>query len=253
MFLRLHGAAHGRFIVDPDLAPDLRVGVFGQKAEYPAWVRFSSDVQPGAPDLKGTCGIGIKLFGVDGEKLLSPDEAAVTHDFILQNHDVFFVDTAKDMCEFTCASLHGKGDAYLAAHPVTQQVLDAMEKVVDSVLTTPYWSVLPYRFGEARYVKYKLEPLDAPPAEAAPDFEDPFYLRADLHARMRKGVARFRFLAQFRTDDATMPLDAATVRWSEAASPPVALGILELPLQDLDARGPVSYTHLDVYKRQVRG
>ena len=241
VFLRLHGVAHGRFVVDPDLPPALRVGVFGQQAEYPAWVRFSSDLQPGAPDLKGTCGIGIKLFGVKGEKLLAPDEAAVTHDFILQNHDVFFVDTAQAMCEFTCASLHGKGDAYLAAHPVTRQVLDAMEQVVDSVLATPYWSVLPYRFGDARYVKYKLEPLDAPPAEAAPDFDDPFYLRADLHARLRKGVARFRFLAQFRTDEATMPLDAATVRWDEDASPPVALGILELPLQDLDARGQSAY------------
>ena len=241
VFLRLHGAAHGRFLVDPDLPQDLRVGVFGQKSEYPAWVRFSSDVQPGAPDLKGTCGIGIKLFGVDGEKLLAPDREATTQDFILQNHDVFFVDTAKDMCEFTCASLHGKGDAYLAAHPVTQQVLDAMEKVVDSVLTTPYWSVLPYRFGESRYVKYWLEPLEAPPADAAPDFDDPFYLRADLHARLRKGTARFRFMAQFRTDDATMPLDAATVRWSAEASPPVALGILELPMQDLDARGQSTY------------
>jgi hypothetical protein len=241
VFLRLHGVAHGRFLVDPDLAPELRVGVFGQAKEYPAWVRFSADVQPGAPDLKGTTGIGIKLFGVEGEKLLDPDQDALTHDFILQNHDVFFVDTAKDMCEFTCASLHGKSAQYLKDHPVTAQVLDAMEKVVDSALTTPYWSVLPYAFGDARYVKYKLEPLDAPPADDAPDVNDPFYLRADLHARLRKGPARFRFLVQFRTDPATMPLDAATVRWSEDASPPVQLGILELAQQDLGARGQSTY------------
>lgn len=241
VFLRLHGAAHGRFVVDPDLPEALRVGVFAQAREYPVWVRFSADVQPGAPDLKGTTGIGIKLFGVEGEKLLAPDQDALTHDFILQNHDVFFVDTAKDMCEFTCASLHGKADQYLRDHPVTQQVLDAMEKVVDSALTTPYWGVLPYAFGEGRYVKYKLEPIEAAAPDALPDFDDPFYLRADLHARLRRGPARFRFMVQLRTDDAAMPLDAATVQWSEALSPPVQVGILELPQQDAGARGQSTY------------
>jgi hypothetical protein len=29
-----------------------------------------------------------------GPKLLAPDEDTTTHDFLLQNHDVFFVDTA---------------------------------------------------------------------------------------------------------------------------------------------------------------
>lgn len=241
VFLRLHGAAQGRFIVDPALPEHLRVGVFAQAKDYPVWVRFSADVQPGRPDLKGTTGIGIKLFGVDGEKLLQPDQDAITHDFILQNHDVFFVDTAKDMCEFTCQSLHGKGDEYLKDHPVTARILDDMEKVVDSVLTTDYWSVLPSSFGQDRFVKYKLEPLDATPAETTADFDDPFYLRADLHARMRKGPARFSFLLQFQTNDKDMPLDAATVRWSEDASPPVQVGILELPQQDLDARGQSTY------------
>jgi len=241
VFLRLHGVAHGSFVVDPDLPDKLRVGVFAQRPEYPVWVRFSADIQPGVPDLKGTTGIGIKLFHVEGEKLLVPDQDAITHDFILQNHDVFFVDTAKDMCEFTCQSLHGKSAEYLADHAVTAQVLKDMEKVVESVLTTDYWSVLPSRFGEDRYVKYKLEPLESPPAEMLPDFDDPFYLRADLHSRMRKGTARFRLLVQFQTNDHDMPLDAATVRWSETASPPVPVGILELPMQDLDARGQSTY------------
>src|SRR5262245_39280642 len=138
VFLRLHGVAHGRFIVDANLPEHLQVGVFAQAKEYPIWVRFSSDLQPGVPDLNGTCGIAIKLFGVRGDKLLVPDQHATTHDFVLQNHDVFFVDTAKDMCEFTCAALHGKEKDYLKTHPVTKEVLDAMAKAVDSVLTTPY-------------------------------------------------------------------------------------------------------------------
>src|SRR5262249_944327 len=154
VFLRLHGVAHGRFVVADNLPQDFRVGVFGQKPEYPVWVRFSGDIQPGSPDLKGTAGVAIKLFGVEGKKLLPPEEDATTHDFILQNHDVFFADTAKDMCEFTCQALNGKFNEYVKAHPVTGQVLDEMAKVVNSVLATSYWSGLPYRFGEGKYVKY---------------------------------------------------------------------------------------------------
>ena len=242
VFLRLHGVAHGRLLINPDLPRELRVGVFAQSPEYPVWVRFSSDLQPGKPDLKGTMGIGIKLFGVAGEKLLTPDENANTHDFILQNHDVFFVDNAKDMCEFTCQSLHGKGNEYLRDHPKTKQILAEMEKQVPSVLVSDYWSVLPSRFGADRYVKYKLEPVDpVPGGDCPPDYDDPFYLRGDLHARLGKGEARFRFMLQFQTNEREMPLDAATVRWSEQASPPIHVATLILPQQDAGTRGQSSY------------
>ncbi|MCU0686667.1 MAG: LodA/GoxA family CTQ-dependent oxidase, partial [Polyangiaceae bacterium] len=243
VFLRLHGVAHGRFVINPDLPAELRVGVFGQAPEYPVWVRFSSDVQPGVPDQKGTVGVGLKLFGVKGEKLLEPDQDASTHDFIFQNHDVFFTDTARDMCEFTCQSLHGQGEAYLAQHPRTKEILDAMAKEVPSALSSLYWSVLPFRFGDGRFVKYKLEPVDRAPGEpvAPVDDGDPFYLRADLRARLGRGEARFKFLVQFQTDARAMPLDAATVSWSETASPPVHVATLILPAQDLDARGQSTY------------
>ena len=241
VFLRLHGVAHGRFVVAPGLPEALRVGVLAQATEYPVWVRFSADVQPGRPDLKGTTGIGIKLFGVTGEKLLEPDQNASTQDFILQNHDVFFVDTAKDMCEFTCQSLHGKGAEYEAQHPITAQVLQEMQKTVESALTTNYWSVLPSRFGDGRFVKYKLEPITAPACDGPPDLNDPSYLRADLHARLKAGEARFRFMVQLQTNDRDMPLDAATVRWSEEASRPIHVATLVLPAQDLATRGQASY------------
>jgi hypothetical protein len=241
VFLRLHGVVHGVFEIRPDLPQNLRVGVFGQKASYPVWVRFSSDLQPGTPDLGGTVGIALKLFDVDGAKLLAPDQNAGTHDFLLQNHDVFFVDTAKDMCEFTCQSLNGNGDDYLAKHPITKQILDDMEKVVDSVLATPYWSGLPSRFGNGRFVKYKLEPDVVPELVSEIDDEDPFYLRADLHDRLRNGEARFRLMVQFQIDEATMPLDQATVRWSEEASPPIHVATLILPAQDLDTRNQSEY------------
>jgi hypothetical protein len=243
VFRRMHGVAHGTFVVRPDLPEELRVGVFARGGEIPAWVRFSSDVKDNVDDLKGTCGVGIKLFGVEGEKVMEPDQDATTHDFLFQNFPVFFCDTAKDMCEFTRASVQSPAakNAYLAAHPVTAQILDAMEIVVPTVLGSDYWSVIPFRFGPRRYAKYKLEPETVPPRKGEPDYGDPGYLRADLHERMGNGEARFRFMVQLRTHDEQMPLDRATVRWSDDLSPPIHVATLVLPRQDLGTRGQDAY------------
>jgi hypothetical protein len=234
VFRRTHGVAHGTFVVRPDLPPELCVGVFAQRSEYPVWVRFSSDIQPGKPDYKGgSAGIGIKLFGVEGPKVMEPDQGAGTQDFILQNFPIFFVDNATEMCEISQGG---------NPNPRSDQILDDMDHPVDSVLETPYWSVLPSRFGADRYCKYKIEPEVVPPGTGqAPDHDDPFYLRADLHARMRNGETRLRFMVQLRTDDDEMPLDQATVEWSEAVSPPIHVATLVLPQQDLDTRGQAAY------------
>jgi hypothetical protein len=242
VFLKPHGIAGATFTVRPDLPEELRVGVFAGTS-YRAWVRFSSDTVPTRPDLKTTCGIAVKLFGVPGPKLLAPYEDATTHDFLLQNHDVFFVDTARDMCEFTKAGVvDGDYGPYLAAHPETSRILDAMAKVVPSVLQTDYWSGLPYAFGDDRHVKYKLVAAgDGGDPVPGLSTDDPDYLRLDLRSRLLEGDARFHFCVQLQTDPARMPLDAATVRWEESTSPPVHLATLTLPRQDVDAEGQAQY------------
>lgn len=236
VFLKPHGVAHGRFEVRPDLPDNLRIGVFAAKT-LPAWIRFSSDTIPSMPDLKTTCGIGIKLFGVPGPKLVDDGQ---TQDFILQNFDVFFVDTAKDMCAFTKAGVvDGDYQPYIDAHPVTKRILNEMQKIEVSVLGATYWSVLPYAFGKGQYAKYKLEPET--PIDGRPPVNDPNYLAGDLARRLRAGEARFRFMVQVRTDPKSMPLDKATVRWSEAKSKPIHVATLILPRQDITALGQASY------------
>ena len=242
VFLKPHGVAAATFTVRPDLPAHLRVGVFGGDS-YPAWVRFSSDTRPTSPDLRSTCGIAIKLFDVPGPKLLDPDEDEITHDFLLQNHDVFFVDTATDMCEFTKAGVvDGDYDPYLKAHPATAKILDDMAKVVPSTLGIDYWSGLPYAFGDEANAKYKLVPAggggDPVPGLST---DDPDYLHRDLRARLLDAEATFHFCVQLQTDPERMPLDAATVRWEESASAPIHVATLTLPRQDVDADGQALY------------
>ena len=237
VFWKTHGVASGRFTVRADLPEDLQSGLF-QPGEFPAMVRFSCDSPPNKPDVRNTVGVAMKLFDVPGEKLLHTD--ASTCDFLMQNHDVFFVDTAREMCEFTYAGLLGEGyPAYLAKHPKTDRILKDMEKVVPSVLRATYWGLLPHALGDTSFVKYKLAP-----APGSQDFDlhlDPEMLAnclyVDLRTRLLRAPAEFRFYVQVRTDDEAMPLDRATVRWDEAASPPVHVATLALPRQDIDALG----------------
>lgn len=235
VFLKVHGVAHGRFEVQPKLPEKLRVGVFKGKA-FDAWVRFSSDTTPSSPDLQTTIGIGIKLFGVEGPKLIDDGD---TQDFICQNFDVFFVDTAKDMCEFTRAGVvNGNYDAYINTHPTTKRILNEMKKVEVSVLTTTYWSVLPYSFGRGQMVKYKLEPEQTADSVAPPDQAS--YLAADLKRRLLAGEARFRFLVQFHKRG--MPgKEEATQRWKESDSEPIHVATLILPRQDIQTSGQPAY------------
>lgn len=239
VFLKPHGVVKADFIVMPDLPKELRVGIFAHQ-QFEAWLRFSSDTVPGNPDMKTTVGVGIKLFGVPGTKLLEGDEDADTADFLLQNMNVFFVDTAKDMCEFTQAGVVNHDyDSYLKKHPETKKILDEMAKKVSSCLATNYWSAVPYSFGK-KIVKYKLEPI-SPPFSVPASQNNADYLAADMQARLNIGEAQFKFLVQFSNDPVRMPVDKATVAWDETASTPIQVATIVIRKQDISVQGQDAY------------
>jgi L-Lysine epsilon oxidase N-terminal/L-lysine epsilon oxidase C-terminal domain len=236
VFRKLHGVAHGRLEMLPNLPAALKVGVFA-KQTLTAWVRFSSDTLPTSPDLKSTLGIGLKVFGVPGLNAMGEDGNST--DFIMQNYPVFFLDNAREMCQFTYAGVvEGDYPSYLARHPKTARILDEMQKIEGSVLTTTYWAILPFGFGEGQVVKYRLEP-EMTPENVPSDAAD--YLATDLANRLSGRDYRFRFMLQRRTNPETMPLDVATVEWPESESPFVQLATLILPRQDVGARGQAEY------------
>jgi L-Lysine epsilon oxidase N-terminal/L-lysine epsilon oxidase C-terminal domain len=235
VFRKLHGAAHAWLERRPDVPEAWRVGVFAHE-RLEAWVRFSSDAAPTDPDLGTTLGVGIKLFGLPGEKSLG--DAGDTADFILQNASRFFVDDAKEMVEFTYAGVVQQDyTTYLAHHPKTNDILNAMTAPRGSVLTSTYWALLPFHLG-AQVVKYRLEPHAKP--EDVPD-DAPDYLSTDMTNRLAQGEYRFTLSVQLRTNDATMPLDRATVEWPESESPFVPVATLVIPRQGVCAPGQAAY------------
>lgn len=235
VFRKLHGVAHGWLERHADMPAAWRVGIFAHE-RLDAWMRFSSDTGPSDPDLGSMCGIGLKLFGIDGENALG--ERGETADLIMQNIDRFFLDTAKTMVEFTYAGVvQHDYDSYLAKHPGINAVLDAMNAPRGSCLTNSYWAILPFHLGD-EIVKYRLVP-ETPPEDVSDDSID--YLKTDLTNRLAERDYRFTLEVQRRTNPETMPLDEANNVWPVSESPYVAIATLVVPRQRIDAPGQADY------------
>ncbi|WP_339899801.1 LodA/GoxA family CTQ-dependent oxidase [uncultured Gilvimarinus sp.] len=230
VFRKQHGIAYGELVINQDIDPRFKVGIFAG-TRYECAARFSSDTGPNDPDLHSTMGVGLKLFGVTGEKLIGEGPTA---DFIFQNIDRFFATDATQMCVFTTAGVVDHNyPQYIEEHPELAEVLQAMEKPEASCLTASYWAILPFKLGEAEIVKYRLVPDGTDPG--AP-FDDNNYLGLDLQSRLRNGPASFRFEIQRRTSD-DMPLDDARAVWSTTESPYICIATLHFPQQDICAIG----------------
>src|SRR5262249_6858624 len=74
------------FTVLPNLAPELRVGLFSEPRTYRAWIRFANGTSR-ADWEKDIRGMSIKITGVEGGgPNLTP--GATTQDFVLNSHPV---------------------------------------------------------------------------------------------------------------------------------------------------------------------
>ena len=241
VFLRTHGIIKGTITFLSNIPDEYRRGLFDNAGQtLQVIVRYSSDLSDGRPDWLSTIGIGIKIFGVQGEKVVG-DDGANTSDLLLQNVPFFFVDDARDMCGFTKASFEGWGDEWVQKNsPKTNELLDRMSKPIRSVFETPLWSVVPFKLGES-YCKYVLHPGTSTFA-AEPDINDPNFLGKDLAGRMSAGLATLDLYIQRRPDpgahsqtyiDEHFPLDRATVTWDEKAAVPLKVATITLPSQDI--------------------
>ena len=105
-----------------------------------------------------------------------------------------------------------------------------------SVATTQYFSAAPIRYG-AYAVHYALAPqTKSEPNGSIPPSAD--YLREDLARRLAEGPVVYDMRVQFYVDEATTPIEDASVEWKEKDTPFVTVARLTLPKQDIDgARG----------------
>lgn len=255
-----HGTVEAEFVVDPDIPEDLRHGVFATPGRrYQAWIRFSNAFRVRHDMERDARGFAIKLLGVDGEQ--------ATQDFLMVTHSAFFAATAADFLEFPAAvgSTGPKAAGALRAirfffrlRPPFRFRLRAFRAFgktrirAMSPLAIRYFSQTPYRLG-THEVKFSVRPTVLPSAAERFRFwlrtlpwrirplaflksqDSEHFLRDELFRALAAGDVILDFLVQRRTDPDRMPLDKATVSWSERRSPFVKVATLRLPKQPLSA------------------
>jgi hypothetical protein len=244
-----HGCVRAELIVEPELPPALRQGVFREARTFPALVRFSNS-RMRDDRLSDAHGMAIKLFDVDGVKLLELEPYAPTHDFILVDHPVFFarnvadfVPLAQDFCrlmtggpvEKACVVLKG-----MLSQDYRYRLIRRMTaKRPDSPLGIRYWSTTPSRFGEGA-MKFSLQPQpDGAPVEPPAASADK--LRHAVSRHLREREARFDFLVQLQTDPVTMPVEDPSVEWPESVSPWRKVATLRIPPQLFESAEQVKF------------
>ena len=227
------GLLRGRFRIEPELPPQLRVGLFKQPGSHDCWVRVSNSsgrIQSDA--IKDARGIAIKLLAprVRG----TGSNAELGQDFVLLNSPTMPLGTVKLFRDAVFYAIESSplllgAKFLLTGHAAVLTGLLGLRSRPNSPLDIRYWSTTPYRFGSSDAVKYSLLPTSSY-RSPKPDKYGDSYLSDAMQAHLAADTARFDFCVQLRRDD--MPIEDAAVRWDERRSPFIKVATLEIPKQN---------------------
>ena len=227
-----HGCVSAEFRILDNLPPELRLGLFATPGRYDAWIRYSNGNPTPREDRKGDGrGMAIKLMGV-------ADSPSTTQDFILINHPVFAARNVVDYLALEQAKsiwrffLPGFNPLNFRAHEALI-TLAILRKKVSSLLNIQYWSMSAYRFGDSA-CKFSARP--AGPNSPFTATDDPNFLRANLVRRTAEPRRSNSVKSDGRrTRPDSMPVEDATIEWSETDAPFVPVARITIPKQTFDS------------------
>jgi hypothetical protein len=241
---KTYGVVRGEFEVLPNLADNLRQGVFRHPKTYPAWVRFAGPGPLAPPDLKdnGVLSIGIKLVGVEGDKLL--DDEKWTQDFTGISAPTFTTPNIIENLKLQRQVFAGTPLFYFI-NPFDSHYLDAiMQSLYSKTQTSPlevqYFSCVAYLLGEGQAIHYSIKPCSDEQTRI-PGKPSANYLREAMVKTMSTKAVIFDFMIQFQTDAYRMPIENASVEWPEKLSPFIPVARLRLPVQKFDSKSQLAF------------
>jgi hypothetical protein len=264
---KTYGLAKAEVEVLDDVPAAYAQGIYANPGRHGALIRFSSASGHLGPDAVLGTGLGfaIKIFGVDGTKLVDDEPGSPTFDLVLKNNPIFIANTARhylllqdivnDVPEYLArgkAGFHELLTDFLTGRGRFEQSDWAWDELfafvrlaqtpVRNPLLSTYWTMAAVRHGD--YVaKVRVAPAAASAAQAihpeldlesGPDVFGPA-LVDELQAR----AFDFDLQVQLCTDLDKMPVNDVTVEWPEQLSPFVTVGRVHLPRQDVS--GPENF------------
>ncbi len=235
---KTYGLVKASFEVLPDLAEDLRVGLFKEPRSYPAYIRFGGPGPLATPDIEnnGILSIGVKLMGVPGEKLLDDEQQTV--DFTGISCPTFTTPNIRENLKLQQNTYRDTGIWYFI-NPFDSHLRDAaMQGLFARSYANPleqrYYSCVPYLFGEGRAIQYAISPVSSHRSNVPKQPSDD-YLREAMVDTLSSQAVLFDFMVQFQTDPHRMPIENASVQWPEKLSPLIKLARIEIPAQNFNS------------------
>jgi hypothetical protein len=241
-------------------------GIYAKPGRHDALIRFSSASPHLGPDaqLGAALGFAIKVFDVEGPKLVEEEPDSTTFDLVLKNSPIFVANTAKHYLfiqeittnlpkylahgkagfhELLTDFLTGKGtleQSEWAWDELLAFVRTATQTPVRNPLLTTYWTMAAVRHGD--YVaKIRVAPAADSAAQvihreldlnSGPDVYGP-----TLVDELQTRAFDFDLQVQLCADLDAMPVNDVTVEWPEKLSPFVTVGRVHLPRQDISGPG----------------
>ncbi len=235
---KTHGLLKADFTVLPDLPDELRKGIFQTPRTYKAWVRFAGPgpFSPADVDDNGVLSMSIKLMGVEGEKLI--DDEKMTQDFTGISAPTFTTPNIWENLKLQ-KRISDETPVLYFLNPFDSHLLDAImqglyAKLYANPLEARYYSCVPYLFGEGQAIQYSMEPVVGERSKV-PKKLSPNYLREAMVKTLGEKDVSFDFMVQFQTDSHKMPIENASVRWSEKLSPYRKVATLQISAQQFDS------------------
>jgi catalase len=243
-----------KFQVRSDIPKHLQVGLFQPGATYDALVRFSNARGEVLGDLsKDQRGIAIRLKTNPAERL-SPKDDSNIQDFLMTNTPISFARNPVQFIEVGEILLGGIGGVVPTlmrkyGFKEARRILGVFLAPVISFKPfqmNEYWSRTSYKFGDYS-IRFLVRPvagskmlspsqqlLGVLRAVVRGGARKDHYLREKLREALQQGEVCFDFCIQLFVDEKRTPIDDAYIEWKEADSPPITIGTLILPKQDLD-------------------
>ena len=243
------GCVRATFSINGDIPSHFQNSVFSQPGkQYQAWIRFSNGdmlVQPDAkPDARG---MAIKLLNVEGGQIAPELTGAKTQDFIMTNTPAFFNRNIFDYVADMKYLAEQKRLAWFVSlwpprlHP---RRLYIAAQTVASKINTPlqpqYYSMLPYQLGTTA-IKFSARPCPGMRFKDYANKSDHDFLTEAMAEHLSAESACFDFMLQEKKPGTHMPLDDATVVWSEKESPFMPVARIHIPPQTFTSEPQQSF------------
>ncbi len=256
------GMARAEVEILDDLPAEYAQGIYARPGRHEALIRFSNGSPHSGSDAAigdVVMGIGLKIFGIEGRKLLDDEPDCETFDYAMINAPIFFCNTVRHYV-FIQKLFLSAGEYLSKGRPGLHEFLynwvtgggtlekedwawDELAALLSYVRVQPvnlllstYWTMGAVRHGEyvakvrvapvkdaaEKVVRRRLDP------KSAPEVFGPA-LAAELHERPYE----FDLQVQLCVDLERMPVEDVTVEWPEALSPFVTVAKVRLPQQDI--------------------